>query len=403
MSERPTGVIGIGFGTLKAVAILGGLPLSVLGLMAVVGLVSENVWVRLAVAAVVAIGVPLFIVDRLLPSDGSSKKGLATDVLALIWAGFALAFFGAAHSVTGAMTVKEADRLAADNYRKTARVAYWLASATPQLPKTTKKHDSNKNAAAAKTAEDKKTKDKKKADTKKPVVAKGKKTDAGPKPDAKAKKPAVAKKDGTRKTFTLPELFKTCAPSVVTIRTNRGMGTGFVIDDRGTVVTNHHVIRGGAYVRIKLKDGTYLDQVDLLIQDQKRDIAVLRAPGAKKLKALPLGHSDKIVVGQRVISIGNPLGLEHTLTDGVVSSRRVYRGHRWIQLTAPLSPGNSGGPVFNMQGEVVGISTAVIGFFQRGQNLNLAIPINDLRNYIKSTYPKRKSVGRTSSGGSQTW
>ena len=108
-----------------------------------------------------------------------------------------------------------------------------------------------------------------------------------------------------------------------------------------------------------------------------------------------LGDSDKVVVGERAISIGNPLGLEHTLTDGLVSSRRMYEGRAWIQMSVPVSPGNSGGPLFDMHGEVIGITTAQLGggAFGRAQNLNLAVPVNELKKMIKPEYPGRRKVG----------
>jgi S1-C subfamily serine protease len=113
---------------------------------------------------------------------------------------------------------------------------------------------------------------------------------------------------------------------------------------------------------------------------------------------LTLGDSDAVVVGERAISIGNPLGLEHTLTDGLISSRRIYEGKQWIQMSVPVSPGNSGGPLFNMRGEVVGVTTAQIGGgFARAQNLNLAVPVNALKKLIRSEYPQRRKFGESSS------
>ena len=121
---------------------------------------------------------------------------------------------------------------------------------------------------------------------------------------------------------------------------------------------------------------------------------------AGEVGAVTLGDSDKIVVGERAVSIGNPLGLEHTLTDGLVSSRRMYEGRAWIQMSVPVSPGNSGGPVFNMHGEVIGITTAQLGgVFGRAQNLNLAVPVNELKKLIKTDYPGRRKIGESGSAG----
>ena len=104
-------------------------------------------------------------------------------------------------------------------------------------------------------------------------------------------------------------------------------------------------------------------------------------------------------MGERAISIGNPLGLEHTLTTGEVSARRKFQGRAWIQMSTPISPGNSGGPVFNTRGQVIGVTTASIGAGGHAQNLNLAVPINVLKAMIKPEYPDKHELGKKS--GSQ--
>jgi S1-C subfamily serine protease len=174
-------------------------------------------------------------------------------------------------------------------------------------------------------------------------------------------------------------------------------GTGFFIDDRGTIATNHHVIDGTDHVRIKLIDGTILDQVELLTSDPEVDLALLRVDPAKLTgspKPVVLGDSAAVTVGEPVMVIGNPLGLEHTLSDGLVSSRRVYEGKKYIQMSAPTSPGNSGGPVFDRHAKVIGV--AVAGF-PWGENLNLAVPVAELAAMVKSDYPGRRRFG------SSTW
>ena len=101
-------------------------------------------------------------------------------------------------------------------------------------------------------------------------------------------------------------------------------------------------------------------------------------------------------MGEPVFVIGNPLGLEHTLTTGIVSARRTYEGKKWIQMSAPISPGNSGGPVFDGKGKVIGVATAVIHGYGRAQNLNLAVPVDQVKQLIKSDYPNKRKLG---SGG----
>ncbi|MFW5739157.1 MAG: S1C family serine protease [Myxococcota bacterium] len=216
--------------------------------------------------------------------------------------------------------------------------------------------------------------------------------------------------------MTPAELFKKLSPSVVTISFGAGTGiigggTGFLIDDEGTIATNHHVISSAKQIRIKFSNGAVFEKVELLDQNADRDLALLRVnldePVDKspqvEAQPLKLGDSDEVVVGERAIAIGNPLGLEHTLTDGLVSARRIHEGKPWIQMSVPVSPGNSGGPLFNLRGEVIGVITAQIlgGFGGRAQNLNLAVPVNALKSMIRETYPNRRPFGAP--GGSKHW
>ena len=180
-----------------------------------------------------------------------------------------------------------------------------------------------------------------------------------------------------------------------------GGGTGFLIDRKGTIVTNSHVIHDSKGVQVKLKAGDWVKKVYLLSEDEEADLALIRIPASKLPEPLVLADSNNIKVGEHLVSIGNPLGLEHTLTDGLVSARRMLNGRKWIQMSTPISPGNSGGPIFNMQGEVVGVTTAAIGgMFTGAQNLNLAVPINELKKMIKGKYPEQRSIG---ADDSQTW
>jgi S1-C subfamily serine protease len=204
------------------------------------------------------------------------------------------------------------------------------------------------------------------------------------------------------------ELFKEWAPAVVSIgvksHDGEGGGTGFFVDDSGTIATNHHVIGGATQVRVKLFSGKWVEDVELLVEDKSVDLALLKITTTEPLKSTILGDSDAVVVGERIISIGNPLGLEYTLTDGLVSSRRIFEGRPMIQMSVPVSPGNSGGPLFNLRGEAIGVTTLQVagGFFGRAQNLNMAGPINTLKTMFKKEYPGRRKFGKddTSKG---TW
>jgi S1-C subfamily serine protease len=153
-------------------------------------------------------------------------------------------------------------------------------------------------------------------------------------------------------------------------------GTGFFITRDGHILTNYHVIDDEHSVpTIKLRGGTLLSVDELLAFDKERDIAILKVNG--EFRTVSLGDSDKLQVGEEVVAIGNPLSLESTVSNGIVSAIRSVQegGDKILQITAPISPGSSGGPLFNMRGEVIGITTAKL---EGGENLNFAIPINDI-------------------------
>jgi serine protease Do len=172
------------------------------------------------------------------------------------------------------------------------------------------------------------------------------------------------------------EIAEKATPSVVLIKVPDGLGTGFVVAEDGRIVTNVHVIRGATKATIVTADGQEFSDVELLAADEVHDLAVLRI-GAHGLKALALGDSAAAKPGEHVVAIGHPLGLGNSVSDGLVSAIRELSPKRtMLQISAPISPGSSGGPVFNDRGEVIGISTLVI---TSGQNLNFAVPINVLK------------------------
>lgn len=169
-------------------------------------------------------------------------------------------------------------------------------------------------------------------------------------------------------------------PAVVTLRTFDGAGrqlglaSGFVVDG-GRVVTNAHVVEGAARVEVFDASDRKLDAVDHAeVLNAGADLAVLPpVEGARTALALAPGKPE---VGEAILAIGSPRGLTHTVSDGLVSAVREMDGRRWIQISAPLSEGSSGGPVLNARGEVVGVSVAVLA---EGQNLNFAIPADEVR------------------------
>ncbi len=155
----------------------------------------------------------------------------------------------------------------------------------------------------------------------------------------------------------------------------KSLGSGFVVSLDGKIVTNYHVIKDAEKALVKLSNGAFFPMESILASDAKRDLALIKVNG-KNLPTLPVGDSKAVLVGQRVVAIGSPLGLENTVSDGIVSALRDEDdGVSWIQTTAPVSPGNSGGPLLTMDGKVVGVITWGI---RMGQNLNFAATSNEV-------------------------
>jgi serine protease Do len=158
-----------------------------------------------------------------------------------------------------------------------------------------------------------------------------------------------------------------------------GAGSGFVIDDKGHVVTNAHVVDGAETVKVKLSDERELN-AKVLGTDERLDVAVLQIVGATNLPHVSLGSSAALKVGEPVVAIGNPFGLGGTVTTGIVSakSRSIGAGpyDDFIQTDASINPGNSGGPLFDLRGQVVGMNTAISA---NGQGIGFAIPADAIR------------------------
>ena len=168
----------------------------------------------------------------------------------------------------------------------------------------------------------------------------------------------------------------------------QGLGTGFIIHERGLVLTNHHVIDGADEIIVKLSnDQEYV--ATIVGSYQPLDVALLKIDPKEKLTAAPLGDSNRVEIGEWVIAIGNPFGLNHTVTAGIVSAkgrRDISPGAgpnlaRFIQTDASINPGNSGGPLINIRGEVIGINTAIN---PAGQGIGFAVPID----MIKTVMPQ---------------
>ncbi|MGO9492910.1 MAG: trypsin-like peptidase domain-containing protein [Terracidiphilus sp.] len=163
------------------------------------------------------------------------------------------------------------------------------------------------------------------------------------------------------------------------------LGSGFIVSADGKVVTNYHVIQNAYSGVVKLANGSFFPVEGVLAVDTDKDLAILKVEG-KKLPFLNIAPTLDLNVGDQVVAIGSPLGLEGTVSDGIVSAlREEAPGKDWIQTTAPVSHGNSGGPLLNMRGNVVGVITWGISL-QEGQNLNFAIPSEEVKSLLgKST------------------
>ena len=176
-------------------------------------------------------------------------------------------------------------------------------------------------------------------------------------------------------------------------RRDKSLGSGFLISKDGYIVTNNHVVRDAESIQVKLSNDKVYD-AKVVGGDQKTDIAVIKI-SASDLPVVVLGDSDKLEVGQWAIAIGNPFGLDRTMTVGVISATgRSNMGietyENFIQTDASINPGNSGGPLLNVYGEVIGINTAIVA---AGQGIGFAIPVN-MAKPIFSQLIQKGSVSR---------
>jgi serine protease Do len=179
--------------------------------------------------------------------------------------------------------------------------------------------------------------------------------------------------------------------------TQQGLGSGFIIDPKGIVLTNNHVVAGANEVQVVVGDGRVLE-ARVLGSDPSTDVAVVQVEKPGSLKVAKLGNSDKVRVGDYVLAIGNPLGLGQTVTMGIVSAKnrsldgKLVELADFIQTDAAINQGNSGGPLFNFAGEVIGINSAILNPAM-AMNVGFAIPINLARN-IAEQLIKTGRVGR---------
>ncbi|MCX5668634.1 MAG: trypsin-like peptidase domain-containing protein [Candidatus Omnitrophica bacterium] len=204
-----------------------------------------------------------------------------------------------------------------------------------------------------------------------------------------------AKVEASENPLSLPEtsnmnmpiegLVQITSPAIVMITTvsNSGgsLGSGFLISSDGIIVTNYHVIKGAEGLGVKFaQEKELITNVSVIKTDAVRDIALIKINTPVNVTPLLLGDSEQITVGERVVAIGNPQGLQNTVSDGLVSAVRDAGGVKQIQISVPISHGSSGGALINMRGQVIGITSSGI---DQAQNLNFAIPINYVKEYLQ--------------------
>ncbi|XXX79632.1 trypsin-like peptidase domain-containing protein [Sorangium sp. So ce134] len=169
-------------------------------------------------------------------------------------------------------------------------------------------------------------------------------------------------------------------PAVVTIRGDDSLGAGFLVREDGWIATNYHVIAGSADLKVVLWDQSEHPVLEVLAFDEDRDLAIVRIHAPRKLPLLSLGDSRAVRPGDPVVAIGHPLGLADTVSNGLVSAVRVVDpALTLLQISAPIAPGSSGGPLFNERGEVIGVAAAVA---TQGQNLNFGVPADYLKSLL---------------------
>ena len=187
------------------------------------------------------------------------------------------------------------------------------------------------------------------------------------------------------------DIYKKASPAVVLIETYdekggvNATGSGFLIAADGRILTNFHVIHHTKRATVRLADGDAYDDVSVLDVDKRKDIALIKIK-AVDMPFLLLGKSSAVDVGDAVYILGNPLGVfQNTLSNGIVSGIRAGDGYKFFQVTAPISHGSSGGPIFNASGEVIGLAVSTVS---EGQNLNFAVPTDYAKGMLNSSQPQ---------------
>ena len=195
---------------------------------------------------------------------------------------------------------------------------------------------------------------------------------------------ATAHKDGP---MSVADIAARSTKAIVTVHSENSLGTGFIVRDDGWIATNFHVAAVPDELWVVLSDGRRFPIVEVINASRRHDLAILRID-AKDLPTLALGDSDTVRPGDSVVAIGHPLGLEDTVSNGLVSAvRHVDEDFDVLQISAPIAPGSSGGPLFNEHGEVIGVAAAIM---RGGQNLNFGLPVKYVK--VLAAHPRPISM-----------
>lgn len=216
-------------------------------------------------------------------------------------------------------------------------------------------------------------------------------------PPARTNAPSARELDGIYSVSAVPppersvrELVNQLGEAVVQVRTPGGLGSGFFLNEDGYLITNFHVIEGETQISLdvyhqrenQIERRSY-KQIRIVAMNKFGDLALLKVEdaGAPKFAHVLIGDSDSLAVGERVFAIGSPLGLERTVTEGIVSTTtRQLQGELYLQTTTQINPGNSGGPLFNLRGEAVGVTNMKV---QMGEGIAFAIPMDTVKRFLK--------------------
>lgn len=185
------------------------------------------------------------------------------------------------------------------------------------------------------------------------------------------------------------DLVNQLGEAVVQVRTPGGLGSGFFLNEEGYLITNFHVIEGETQISLEVYhqrenqiERRSYKQVRIVAMNKFGDLALLKVddPDAPKFAHVLLGDAESLAVGEHVFAIGSPLGLERTVTEGIVSTKtRQLQGELYLQTTAQINPGNSGGPLFNMRGEAIGVTNMKVQF---GEGIGFAIPMDSVKRFL---------------------